>query len=88
MAYSLRRDSFSGHSEKNALPDLGTTLGPCSLGPLTDFVCVFGTHQPLRETLIKQTGPVEPDRRSFVGNVLQRAHRALPGRHWKPKVIH
>ena len=48
----------------------------------------IGSHHPLRETLIKQTGSVEPDRRSFIGNFLQRAHRALPGQRWEPKVLH
>ena len=45
----------------------------------------IGSHHPLRETLIKQTGSTEPDRRSFIGDFLQRAHRVLPGERWQPK---
>lgn len=45
----------------------------------------IGSHHPLRETLIQQTGITEPDRRSFINTFLQRASRTLPGKPWKPK---
>jgi len=39
----------------------------------------IGSHHPLRETLIQQTGLTEPDRRYYLGNFLRRAVNALPG---------
>jgi hypothetical protein len=45
----------------------------------------IGSHHPLRETLIQQTGITEPDRRSFINTFLQRASRTLPGKPWRPK---
>lgn len=45
----------------------------------------IGSHHPLRETLIWQTGVSEPDRRSFINTFLQRAKMTLPGKSWKPK---
>lgn len=45
------------------------------------------SHHPLRGTLISQTGATEPLRRSFIGAFLQRAHRTLPGKPWRPEEV-
>jgi hypothetical protein len=45
----------------------------------------ISSHHPLRETLIKQIGSTEPDRRSFLGSFYKRAQQQLPGQIWQPQ---
>jgi hypothetical protein len=47
----------------------------------------IGSHHPLRETLMQQTGTSEPDRRAYLENFFNRANKALPAKPWKPKIL-
>jgi hypothetical protein len=48
----------------------------------------IGSHHPLRETLIQQTGTTEQERRAYINAFPNRASQKLPGKPWEPKVIH
>lgn len=45
----------------------------------------IGSHHPLRETLILQTGSTESERRAFISSFLNKAQKRLPGRPWEPQ---
>jgi hypothetical protein len=45
------------------------------------------SHHPLRETLMQQTGAMEPGRRKFLQDVYQQS-KTLLTKNWKPKFEH
>ncbi|NBO08988.1 MAG: hypothetical protein EBV30_06520 [Actinobacteria bacterium] len=45
----------------------------------------ISSHHPLRETLIRQMGQTEQQRRGFLSSFFDRAQQRLPSKLWKPK---
>jgi hypothetical protein len=89
-----------GFEEVDRIWNLVLSCRRCNRGPYGKFMNIpsvdlvkrlhlrneyyIGSHHPLRETLIQQTGSTEPERRSYINSFLNRASQRLPGKSWQP----